>query len=67
MGGKVAQFWEEVIRLKQEEAAAKVLKKAHDDNRHVIQHTSHELSWSSAACADLVASSDIIITCKGLF
>ena len=46
------------VRLGQEESAAKALKKY---KLLVVQHTSCELSWSSALHADIGASSSILI------
>ena len=61
MDEKLAQFQEEV-RLRQEEAAAKALTKAHYNNSCMLYSwSSCELSSSCAASADLVALSAIII------
>ena len=56
MDKKLAQFKAE-IKLGQEEVAAKLV------TITVVSYTatSHEFSWPSAACADLVASLSMII------
>ena len=55
MDDKLAEFQGEV-RLREEEAAPKVLKKAcYDKQLCVVQHSSRELSLSFAACADFMA------------